>query len=257
MAFPYRIQFDGENPPIYETYTTERWPIGTKLQMGDKVYVFCRANTGGELNCQQSATNQNAIDIAYTTVAVNAAAGDKEVYVTKASASEDDYKGGHVILGHNSSATTQNRGIIASSATDSDGYVKLTLDGKLQIGLTAGTSGIEVMKSIYSSVAQGDGSGHSASGYKASVCVPCVYVATTAGEYFWGQTWGPIWLTPGATGYGATANERMLIFDGYGSVQDFTTVNHTGAEGYQLAGFLLDNTSSPEDCSFVMLQISP
>jgi len=44
-------------------------------------------------------------------------------------------------------------------------------------------------------------------------------------------------------------------WDGYGSIQDYETLRNLN-KAFQIAGFLLDDTSSPEDCSFIMLQIS-
>ena len=256
-------------PSLHETSTTQLYDLGTKYVFNDKVFKHFRTNTGGSLSAQRGAMNQNAIVVAYTTLSypvaaaptVAAAVGATSVYVVKAGVAKDDYKYGHVILGHNSDATCQNRGIIGNDASATvagvANVVKIDLEFPLHTALVAGTSGIEVMKSIYGNVAQGTGVGVASELWKAVVCVPCIYIATTALEYFWGQTWGPVWLTPGAAGYGATASERLLVFDGYGSVQDFTTVNITGVKGYQIAGFLLDSTVAPEDCSFVMLQISP
>lgn len=253
-------------PKLHETSTGKLYDIATKYVFNDKVFRYCQADTGGKLICSFGAGNKNAISIAYTTLSypdanattVAAVVGATSVYVVKAGATKDEYKGGHAILGHNSDPTLQNRGIVgndkAATVAGVSNVVKIDLDFPLQIALVAATSGIEVSKSIYSNVKKPD------DWHFTVVCVPCVYVATNAGEYFWGQTWGPVWLTPAATGFGngsaGAGHEREVYFHAEGSLWE-NYLNYNGSYSLQRAGYILDYTGSPEDTSLIMLQLAP
>jgi len=255
-----------ETPQLHATSTTQLFDLETRYTFNNKVFRYCKADTGGSLRCEFGAGNKNAISVSYTTLSypdadaatVAAAVGATSVYVVDAGTTKDEYKGGHVILGHNSTATTQNRGIIGNDASATvagvANVVKIDLDFPLQTALVAGTSGIEVSKSIYSNVKKPD------DWHFTVVCVPCVYVATNAAEYFWGQTWGPVWMTPQATGFGdGTAHaghEREVYFHAEGSLWE-NYLNYNGSFSLQRAGYILDYTGAPEDTSLVMLQLAP
>jgi len=244
--------------PELHSYGTEKlYEVGTKYLFNDRVYKYCRAGTGGWLRTQSGAGTNLTLPFAYTTLSypdatattVAAAVGATSVYVVDAGTTKDEYKYGHVILGHNSNATTQNRGIIGNDAAATiagvANVVKIDLDYPLQIALVAATSGIEVWYSPYEGL-QGSPGEHAS-----VICVPTVYVATTAYDYFWGQTWGPIWLTGSIAGFGYTQKERQLVFTGEGSVVDALTDIGVAR---QHAGFVIEATN---DSTFMMLQISP
>jgi len=249
-------------PKLHETSLTKLYDLGTKFTYNDKVFRYCRADSGGILNPQYGAGNKNDIAISYTTLSypdadattVAAAVGATSVYVVKASATKDEYKGGHIVVGHNSDSTIQNRGILGNDAAATiagvSNVVKIDLDFPLQTALVAGTSGVEVWKSIYSNVKKAD------TGYFGIVCVPCVYQATNAQEYFWGQTWGPAYLTAAATGYGASEGERTLTFNKEGALTDLYTQLHTNGFAFQIAGYLISHDQG-DDLTFIMLTIAP
>jgi len=248
-----------DRPSLHETSSTPLYDLGTKFVFNDKVYKYCKAGTGGWLRPQNGAGTNVAISVSYTTLSypdatattVAAAVGATSVYVVDAGTTKDEYKGGHVILGHNSNATTQNRGIIGNDAAATiagvANVVKIDLDYPLHTALVAATSGIEVWQSPYADL-QGSPGEHAS-----VICVPCVYVATTAAEYFWGQTWGAIWMTGGIAGFGGAQEERALVFNGEGALVDALT--EVGS-ARQHAGFVLEMTSGG-DSTFMMLQISP
>jgi len=237
-------------PSLHESSLVQLYDLGTKYVYNDKVFKYCRANTGGILNCNQGAANHHAIVIARALVAEDAVAGATVIYVEQAGASKDDYKYGHVYLAASGGVDAQSRGIIASAATNDDGDVALTLDFPLERSIAAATDYATVYGCIYSNVARPTDQ------YFGVVCVPCVQIATTALEYFWGMTWGILYVTPGAAGYGAATGERTMVFDGYGSIQLQKTMLDAGYS-LQIAGFQVVNTITPEDCNCIMLQISP
>lgn len=77
-------------------------------------------------------------------------------------------------------------------------------------------------------------------------------------EYFWVQTWGPCWITPGGgspNGVGVGVNERTVVFVGDGTVNAVTDI--TLETGYQIAGFIIQNDGAGAGPPLVMLQIRP
>lgn len=251
-------------PQLHEYGTSQLYDLGTKYEFNDKVFRYCKADTGGNLYPHQGAGNKNAIALSYTTLSypdadaatVAAAAGATSIYVVAASISKDEWKGGHVVVGHNSTATVQNRGIIGNDASATiaavANVVKIDLDFPIQTALVAGTSGIEVSKSIYSNIKRPD------TWHFTVIVVPCIYIATNAAQYFWGQTWGLCWMTPQATGFGdGTAHaghEREVYFHAEGSLWE-NYRNYNGSFSLQRAGYIVDFTGAPEDTSLVFLQL--
>ena len=80
----------------------------------------------------------------------------------------------------------------------------------------------------------------------------------TALNYFWGQTYGPCWISPGSdwASIGDTALERDVYFTADGTINGAVALSGAVA-GNQYAGFILDETSEDNDAlPFVMLQIS-
>ena len=80
------------------------------------------------------------------------------------------------------------------------------------------------------------------------------------GEYFWVQTWGPCWITPGGPidGVGLNDNERTVFFVGNGSINAGKDGVALG-DGYQVAGFIIQNDAGTAKGGppLVMLQIRP
>lgn len=238
-------------PSLHLAGTPQLYDVGTKFTYNDKVFKYCKANTGGTLYCHVGAANQSAIAIARALVAEDADAGDTVIYIEQAAASEDDYKYGHVYLAASGSVDAQNRGIIASAETNSDGDVAMTLDFPLERSIAAASDYATVYSCIYSSVAQPNDQ------FFGVVCLPCLQIATTALEYFWGQTWGIAYVGVGASGYGAGSGERTMCFDGNGYIQDQKAMLDAGYS-LQIAGYQIVNTyDTREDVNCIMLQISP
>jgi len=96
-----------------------------------------------------------------------------------------------------------------------------------------------VYSGLYAGLKQKGGATHSTN-YGAVVCVPPRKVAYATKPYFWGMTWGVFYCQCGSWGnqIGATANKRIIGFDGVGAV-----VYRDGAEAtdiyFQDAGYLL------------------
>jgi len=244
-------KFCGDHPAIYNADSTQLYELGTRLQVDNRVFRYAKAGTAG-VNAGWGAFFQITQTMAYEAIHVAGTAGDKTVTITQPSITADEWAGGYIIMGHNSSATMQNRRIVSNTATDGDAHVVVTLDGPLHVALTT-SEGIEIIPNIYSNLQT------TYNEYSGVAGVPTV--TTTTGKYFWVQTWGPCWIIPGGTGTpGSTAFERTLYFVGDGSVNGGVglVTGATEAHYRQSAGFIIQKDSAGAGGPpFVMLQISP
>lgn len=247
-------KFAGDFADIYNADSTQKYALGTRLQMDDRVFRYACAGAAG-VNAGYGAFFKvtTTLGLGYEAIHVAASAGDKTVTLTEAGITADKWAGGYIVLGHNSDATRQNRRIISNTATDGDVHVVVTLDGPLHVALTT-SEGVEIIPNIYSNLQT-----TALQEYNSVAGVPAV--TTTTGKYFWVQTWGPCWITPGGTGTpGSTAHERTVYFVGDGSINgDVGLLDPTTEpERRQVAGFIIQQDSSGSGGPpFVMLQVSP
>jgi hypothetical protein len=241
---------------IYNIDTVQKWTLGKRVVTADgRVFRYgyahaaCLAGYGAFNTAGYDATH--GIGFAGETVHLAAAAGASTVVVHIAGVAANDWAGGYIVIGHGSTATTQQRRILSNTATDSTtGHVVITLDAPLRLALTAASEFIEVFANPYSHL-------ESAGGDYASV-MGVAACTLAAGEYGWFQTWGPCWCCPGGgdTTPQDSVNDRCMYFVGDGSTNGGTQL--TLEKGYQLAGFVIDMTGSGVTSSpLVMLQISP
>lgn len=243
----------GDPTAIYTASSTQAYDLGTRLQVDNRVFRYAKAGTSG-VNAGWGAFFEITQTMAYEAIHVAATAGDTTVTIVQPSIGENDWAGGYIILGHNSAATEQNRRIVSNTASDgATTHVVVTLDGPLHVSLST-SEGVEIIPDIYSNL-QTKGSQE----YCGVAGVPAV--TTTTGNYFWVQTWGPCWITPGGSGTpGSTACERTVYFQGDGAiVGDVGFADPTTEpERRQVAGFIIQKDSTGAGGPpFVMLQVSP
>jgi len=251
---------------IYKVSTVKdpKWNVGDRFVTGDgRVFRYAKAYTAGVLS-GFGACNRNKVNISVLAPAQTAgcgAIGDRKVVITIASGdgiaadgvvAADELKGGYIVL-NNQGSSPMNRCILGNTAVASGGGTTIvTLDGPLTAALVVGVGYTEILPSPYNLMEVGGGSGLLE--YQSFLGVP---VATaTVGQYFWLQTWGPAFVTPGgSTSPGDSANDRSVYFVGDGSINGGAHV--TDENGYQLAGFCMEQTASAAGGPpFVMLQIS-
>jgi len=222
------------------------------------------AKAGATLNTDLLAHNEREQDIAYRTVAANAAAGDTELKITTTTDDGQDSDGAiaaHELEGGNiiifpGSENSINMGILDNTVvTASSHEITITLDGALPIAITTSMSA-ECVSSAYRDV-RASTTGNSYAGF---VGLP-MRVATTTNPYVWLQTWGPCWIAP-ANGYGdanpgTAAYNHALVARYNGSVQTFDS-DVTESEHAQRVGFVMfKGKSNGQGAPFMMLQISP
>lgn len=240
----------GKSQRIQEQSTVQNYDIGTRLVMDDRVFRYCKA--GSDLrdllsgNCAMSQIEVN-------THATASKVGTYEVTVLDiAVRDKDHYAGGYLWVQRYAPTTT---GIgrmhrIKSSEKSAGTSVKVTLWEPLEVEVPASTW-ITIWANIYSNIKI------DILPKSSCVCIPLIQVAS--GSYFWGQTWGPVFLqcgySPGAENYD---REVYWKADHYGFLPgshiDFSTL---GNDIPQRIGFLLPDTAVIGTDNLIMLQLSP
>lgn len=232
---------------IYLAELTQRFVLGTRYITWDgRVFKYCRsANTCNPTNGALNATAPFIADDGSNEVGNSTIVGDTSITADSQTVAEDALAGGFVII---YSTYEQTRGIIGNTkgaGTD----IEIYLDALLTVATTADSTDFCAYYSPYY------GLRNNANVSRASVmCVPCTWVSA-ASMYFWGQTWGPIRISPGAAGWGNAAGERQLVFGENGSTFLHNSTTGTTLQ-YQHAGFIIPLTASADDAPLTMLQIS-
>ncbi len=254
----------GQYDFLYATSTTidPAFDVGDRVALADgRVFRYAKA-TNAMPTCKFGVKFYDQIgDGLGVSMAINHAVGERNIILTAAGVTKDEFRGGYMII--HVGTHQQFRGVIGNTATDGDGLVTFTLDAGLTVACT--TQYTEVLRSPYSNVrlTAGPSGGMTGNDYSSVAGIPNVITAA-ANQYVWLQTWGPIWINPHGSSLqdaGITGGERKLVFDVEGSVCVEPDAPHgPGADGddHQVAGFIIDRsangTSGPP---LVMLTISP
>lgn len=244
---------------LYEASTVKH----PDYNLGDRVCLpdgrsFRYAKAGNTLNADHGAKYWNEELVKYATNVVAAqVAGDSEIQVTVAATdgadadgaiAADELRGGYIVI-YSNSLSTQQRGIVGNTAiAASGGTITVYLDADLHVAVSTTTSFVEILGNPYENVYSTN------NGYSSVAGVPLV--EATVGEYVWLQTWGPLWLAPGAAGVGGGAEERECVFGGNGALFEHN-VGDT-SDQRQHAGHIINKDSAAGDGPpFIMLQICP
>ena len=262
-----------EHPLVSVVDTVQKYPLGTRLVKGDRVYRYCYAN--GDCDPEWGAykakkTNTVAVAPTQATAAAQAAAYPGETlaagvvgssYVTVTIDTEigvlttgvlsaNELAGGYVVIGNGAAQHPQMRLIVSHPAlATAGGSLTIKIDEPLVTAVTAATTTIELMESPFYCISA-DGSGGD---YVTYIGIPACEAAS--GNYFWVQTWGPCWITSN----GATcdsARDRTIVFVGNGSVE--SSNDETLENGFQIAGVALDMSgAASSNAPMCYLQIMP
>lgn len=165
---------------IYEPDTTQRAPLGTRLNLGDRVYYYAQASASvaaGTVLCAGAPTASHQSGI----FAVAAASVDALVVSGTSSAAVTAQYYAEGYFGAAAGAAAGQLYRIKGHAAGSAG-IQFTLYDRLVTALTSGT-GFFVTPNPYKNV------------YVASqnlgIPLGIAPTAVTSGAYFWLQTWGP------------------------------------------------------------------
>ncbi len=232
---------------VYLAETTQRFVLGTRYITWDgRVFKYCFSNnTCNPANGAMNNTAPFIADDGTNEVGNSNVIGDTSITADSQTVAEDLLAGGFVII---YSTYEQTRGIIGNTV-GSASEIEIYLDAPLTVATTADSTDFAAYYSPYYGLAN-----HQNISRTSVMCVPATWVSA-ASMFFWGQTWGPCRVSPGAAGWGNAAGERMLVFGENGS-----TFLHNAATGttlqYQHAGFIIPLTASADDAPLTMLQIS-
>ena len=186
---------------IYDTSSQQNHQIGTRLVKGDRVYFYSRAGAG-DIKAGFICTG-SSYGIAVSTKTAHGA-GTTIVSISSNYGAAGKFDGGYLFL-QNTGGTAPNRCEtyrIRSTTSSVGGNFTVTLKEGLAFGSAVGTSGI-VANSVYDSVITAP-----VAMTQPPACVPAI--STSAGYYFWGQTWGPCSLVSG-TNLAATSALREIV----------------------------------------------
>ena len=246
------VDFTGDNVlGIYAVETTQRYVYGTRLMTWDgRVYKYANA-VAQVYNYWGAHAYENAA-VSYTAVPVATPIGERYQTVTVASRAEDDLAGAFLAT-FDASATTTTfwQAIVGNDATVST-TTKVFTEWPLPITTTT-SDYHELYENPY----------RETKAHAAGICpVVCVPANSAAATYkYWGQTWGPAYISPtNSTIDDPTAEELSVYFSGAGTTGGLveSAVATASSEG-QHAGFILNcdiatagNMAGP----MIMLQIS-
>jgi hypothetical protein len=160
----------------------------------------------------------------------------------------DELRGGYIVVGNGANQHPQNRGIVGNPASVAGAAsLDVYLDAPLTAAVTVGTTNIETMLNPYEFLK----ADQSATAFMTFLGLPVV--SATLGQYFWVQTWGPLWVTSD-NNTGKIAGGRDVLFAANGSL---VSMNATYA-CLQRAGVGMDsNLGAASNAPMVMLQITP
>lgn len=242
-----------EPTEIFGEATNKRYPFGTKLTADDRVWKHSYAGAVIASGTQRGCANANKHieggcigTAAAGAYAVNWRISDTD-YPAIGYTTVNRYEGGYLWLMHTARFVLYKiiSNLAATGETAGTDYVTLTLEQPLSIAVdtTWGTA----YPNIYSDCRADYPNEPTAQ--QAVVCV--AWDGVTAERYFWGQTWGPVWITGHGGSLGNTANERQVVFHA-----GLMRLANSGHEYKQNCGFILSDNHYTDDC-LIMLQISP
>lgn len=243
--------------------TTQRHVYGRRLLTWDgKVYKYCLSS--GACRTFRGAKHMDVIGtvgIDWVILPVGRPVGSRQITVTAAVAqAEDSLAGGTMIISDEADADPtdghlQMRTIVGNTACAGGGTTIITLDYPLNLRTTVAVY-IWCMPSMYKNVAFSTTAGSSVAG------IPAAYVSAT-GYNFWVQTWGPCSCAMQATGSGpggGHGHDRQLVWRHDGTMDYRNNASATGGVTYeehqQMAGYGMDNNTSNNGISIIMLQVS-
>ena len=243
---------------IYAIETTQRYIYGTRLLTWDgKVYKYGKAVAAltsgfGVFNN----ANDTVADMLNTATTIASVIGDKKWTLTVGAAEGyagggdltlDELAGGYMTIGHGA-GTPETHTIVGNEAVTDGGTCIVTNETPFANAYAIG-SFQETQLNPYRY--------QTSTASEVAAVMSVAIVAVASGSNFWGQTWGPCWVTPGGGDAtpGDSVNDREVYFVGDGSVNGATAL--TIENGYQRAGFIIDTTEvGTGTMPLVMLQIS-
>jgi len=235
---------------VYSTGTVRKHISGTRYRIGDRVFHYGKAtealksgygvfNSGAYSGITGGNVTARAIGDEWLDILLDATTGGATWFGTK-----NNMVGG--MWSQPDGTNPQFRMITGHAKGANAATIKVYLDGPITRTMVA-ASFMECAQNPYNQLDAESHEGMSAMG------VPTTAIAS--GSYGWHQSWDPCWMAPFLP-VADTANWRTVVFRHDGAVAGYDDA--TGETGYQVAGFVLDNTGAASDNPpYIFLQISP
>jgi len=249
---------------IHQLSTTQRYKIGARLQMGNKVYHYAHA---GNICIPDAAVKViHPEDISFATPVAALVTGATSMAITVAATDgptanglipANYLEGGIVVVFPVGGNKVFNRTILSNTAQTVaaiGGPITVVLDAPIPLNVAIVGSGVVAMASVYANVA------HylyqvEAAGFSSTVGVATL--PAVAGQYLWLQTWGPCWVA-GSADLNVGVDNRAVGFKGDGGISDLDDAGNHVQILSQKAGHTLTNArGGGQGESFFMLQIDP
>ena len=239
--FAQSLDFErGNGLGPYTQESTQRYVAGTRYLMWDgRIFKYGKAVSA--LYSYHGCGASKAAKMSWEAVAAAQSRGDTEVLITETGLTADELQGGYIML-HQATDRVQWRGIAGNEASGAS-TTKVYLDFPLDTAITVAGTNVEVFYNPYLYAT------HTAEEYTSVIGVPAVNV--TSAYFFWMQTWGPAYISPGESIDSPAAGARNLVFGANYALFK----NVTKASG-QNAGFYLNQGSASIAGPMIMLQIS-
>lgn len=199
---------------IYEASTVKNpnFDIGDRVVLPDGREFRYSKSSGActtVVGCHFTSTGYTA----YTAFATNHAVGVTTITIpaaTHAATTEDQLRGGYVLIFDGESTSVQFRGIIGNGAADANAAITVYLDGPLTDAIVSGTEAVEVYENPYGALITSSSTTLPFAG------IPATNVAATA-TYFWVQNRGLCWTSP-QSGVGGTNGQFGAYWRHDGSI---------------------------------------
>ena len=227
--------------PVAEALT--RYIPGSYVRLGNKGFVY--ATAGNSLIPDVGAKQANNQKIGNVAIAVKALVGATELKITSdVSVTEDQLKGGEVVVFPGPANKAFTRGIIGNDEMTATATLTLQLDSPIPCEVVVAGSSAEVMLNPYVGVMQENNE------WRPVMGMPTV--VATVGQGLWLQVEGISWCAPEAE-VGAAVNDLEVCFAGNGSLMR----RDTNALGQQRAGMVIapNKTGNGQGAPFIMLNI--
>ena len=246
---------------VTELSTVQRYEIGSRLQLGQKVFHYALVGVGAlGLVAGWAAKVRNQQDIGFGAIPATGARviGDRNLLLPIGAAdgpAQDgsfpvDYlRGGTVTV--RPAGFTFNVGITRHPAKVAGaGTLLVQLDSPIPVAVAVANQ-VEGIASIYANVVQ-DQDAVPVVNWQAVVGMPML--VAPAGSFVWLQTWGPI-AAIGSLNVGAAVDQRAVYVDHNSALDVFATDGGIG----QYIGYVIASGNVPggQGAPFVFLQLDP
>ena len=233
------------------TTKSSEFDIGDRVVLPDgREFVYAKSAGSNILYAAHGVSFTYTGYTSYTAFATNHAKGSMEITVpaaTHAALSEDDLRGGYVILFDGASDyDTTVRGICGNDSADADAAFDIQLDAPIHNAIVAATEACEVYQNPWAAIDVG------------TTNLPKAGVPTTtvsaAANYFWVQTKGICWVAP-QSGLGDSNGQEGGFWRHDGSLDKADTALATtvpAGSSSQYAGYCIQGSQSGNGPLFVL-----